>query len=155
MDWLEAHSPMRIDWASKLMAIPYNGSTVFLHGMHPTVPVGTTVEVVLLDSLPETNRSLEGSDQLHPDISRMLTEFAEVFSDPVGLPPSRSCDHAIPLIQGAQPFSVRPYRYPPVFFLKRQEVCQDILIRRITRGLSQYSDRSTRQRSNLKRSKQK
>lgn len=119
MDWLEAHSPMRIDWASKLMAIPYNGSTVFLHGMHPTVPVGTTVEVVLLDSLPETNRSLEGSDQLHPDISRMLTEFAEVFSDPVGLPPSRSCDHAIPLIQGAQPFSVRPYRYPPVFFFEK------------------------------------
>ena len=44
---------------------------------------------------------------------------------------------------------------PRLFFAKRQEVCQDILIRRITRGLSQYSDRSTRQRSNLKRSKQK
>jgi hypothetical protein len=41
-----------------------------------------------------------------------LNEFAKVFADPTGLP--ESSDHVIPLVQGAQPFSVGPYRYPSV-----------------------------------------
>jgi len=32
---------------------------------------------------------------------------------PTELPPSRSCNHSIPLIPGAQPVFIRPYRYPP------------------------------------------
>jgi hypothetical protein len=30
------------------------------------------------------------------------------------LPPARPCDHSIPLVPGAQPVQVRPYRYPPL-----------------------------------------
>lgn len=30
MDWLEAHSPMKVHWKQKWMSIPYNGSTAFL-----------------------------------------------------------------------------------------------------------------------------
>lgn len=48
MDWLEALSHMKVDWASKWMAIPYKGNTIFLHGLPAAVPVGTTVEVLLL-----------------------------------------------------------------------------------------------------------
>jgi len=29
------------------------------------------------------------------------------------MPPPRFCDHVIPLITGATPVNVRPYRYPP------------------------------------------
>jgi hypothetical protein len=32
---------------------------------------------------------------------------------PTELPPSQSCKHSIPLILGAQPVFIRPYRYPP------------------------------------------
>jgi hypothetical protein len=42
-----------------------------------------------------------------------LDEFSDVFQPPDSLPPSRACNHAIPLIPGAQPFYIRPYRYPP------------------------------------------
>lgn len=29
------------------------------------------------------------------------------------LPPKRACDHSIPLVPGAKPVHIRPYRYPP------------------------------------------
>jgi hypothetical protein len=36
-----------------------------------------------------------------------------LFDEPQGLPPSRPCDHAIPLTAGAQPFVIQPYGYSP------------------------------------------
>lgn len=36
-----------------------------------------------------------------------------MFDEPSGLPPAREFDHAIPLIPGAQPVNLRPYRYNP------------------------------------------
>jgi hypothetical protein len=36
-----------------------------------------------------------------------------LFQPPDSLPPSRACNHAIPLLPEAQPFYIRPYRYPP------------------------------------------
>lgn len=36
-----------------------------------------------------------------------------MFAKPTGLPPKRHINHAIPLIPGAQPFRLRPYKYTP------------------------------------------
>lgn len=36
-----------------------------------------------------------------------------MFAEPTTLPPRREADHQIPLLPGAQPVSVRPYRYSP------------------------------------------
>ncbi|XP_061338071.1 uncharacterized protein LOC133284947 [Gastrolobium bilobum] len=44
-------------------------------------------------------------------IWNILVRFHPVFQLPQGLPPTRGCDHAIHLIEGAKPVSVRPYRY--------------------------------------------
>jgi len=52
-------------------------------------------------------------------VEDILREFAEVFQEPKGLPSSRSHDHSILLIPGAQPVSVRPYRYP---FYQKAEI---------------------------------
>lgn len=48
-----------------------------------------------------------------PEIQQLVQEFAELFQEPSSLPPVRSCAHTIPLISGAQPFRLRPYRYNP------------------------------------------
>ncbi|GKE27719.1 reverse transcriptase, partial [Tanacetum coccineum] len=37
----------------------------------------------------------------------------DVFGIPVELPPQRSHDHRIPLVEGALPVNIRPYRHPP------------------------------------------
>ena len=46
-------------------------------------------------------------------ISQLIDEFSDLFHPPTSLPPSRACNHEIPLLPGAQPVFIRPYRYPP------------------------------------------
>ena len=48
-----------------------------------------------------------------PKLAQLLEDFSAVFEPPSGLPPERACDHNIPLVEGASPVVVRPYKYPP------------------------------------------
>lgn len=48
-----------------------------------------------------------------PEIQKLLQQFDDVFAPPTGLPPVRACDHQIPLVPGAKPVYIRPYRYAP------------------------------------------
>jgi hypothetical protein len=47
---------------------------------------------------------------LSVEIQSLIQEFASLFDKQSGLPPRSHC-HNIPLIQGATPFWLRPYRY--------------------------------------------
>jgi hypothetical protein len=114
MDWLQLHSPMRVDWSNKWMIIPYRGTLVCLQGVCPSFPSGAMVELRLLPEPHESGNSDSNADTvIDPRVKKVLAQFSEVFAEPAGLPPSRQCDHAIPLVSGAHPFNVRPYRYPP------------------------------------------
>ena len=58
--------------------------------------------------------SLEGLQaEIQPELQCVLKEFDDVFAVPKELPPSRPCDHKIPLMKGTNPVNVRPYRHPP------------------------------------------
>lgn len=57
------------------------------------------------------------ADEKVPDaiplvVFALLQEFQDVFDLPSGYPPSWPFDHPIPLVPGASPVQVRPYRYP-------------------------------------------
>lgn len=111
MDWLQLFSPMKVDWSQRWLAIPYNGATVRIQGV---LPSGTDSPDELLVQLFSLSEPTSQSDTLLPSaISQLLTEFPTVVTPPTELPPKRACDHEIPLVEGAQPVSVRPYRYPP------------------------------------------
>lgn len=43
-------------------------------------------------------------------VLQLLSEFEDVFQEPVGLPPPREQDHAITLKEGAPIPNIRPYR---------------------------------------------
>ncbi|XP_071923075.1 uncharacterized protein [Coffea arabica] len=63
--------------------------------------------------LASTNASEMTEGDQHPQETRdLLEEFSVVFQQLVSLPPVRTCDHEIPLKPGAQPFKLKPYRYP-------------------------------------------
>ena len=66
--------------------------------------------VVVLQSSQE-NQPVAPSE-MHPQISALLSEFSYVFQEPSDLPPKRSVDHGIPLIDDAKCINQRPYRLP-------------------------------------------
>uniref|UniRef100_A0A453CXS6 Uncharacterized protein n=1 Tax=Aegilops tauschii subsp. strangulata TaxID=200361 RepID=A0A453CXS6_AEGTS len=66
--------------------------------------------VIVLYQLEEGEK---GTSTEPPELQHLLVEFEDVFGEPSGLPPRRACDHTIPLVPGAQPVNIRPYRHKP------------------------------------------
>lgn len=60
----------------------------------------------------EEKASAQEERQLPEDLKQLLQEFQEVFQTLQGLPPKRSCDHQIPLLQPDKAVKIRPYHYP-------------------------------------------
>jgi hypothetical protein len=61
-----------------------------------------------------TCMQMEGTEvATNPMIQNVVENFADVFDIPTELPPNRVHDHRIPLVEGAQPVNVRPYKHPP------------------------------------------
>ncbi|XP_066365474.1 uncharacterized protein [Miscanthus floridulus] len=100
---------MQIDWQHKWVMIPYGQSTVRLQGKLRELPEGSVIQVTALSSDDHTQQ-----EYVPQAVSELLKEFESVFAPLAGYPPARLFDHAIPLILGASPMQVRPYRYPPL-----------------------------------------
>ncbi|WVZ73357.1 hypothetical protein U9M48_021672 [Paspalum notatum var. saurae] len=60
-------------------------------------------------------------------IQPLLAEFADVYETPTALPPSHACDHSIPLIPGARPVNIRPYRYTPAMKAEIEKQVHEML----------------------------
>lgn len=77
------------------------------------------ISIQLCDSNRDTATDLciiQATEELeYPQpISQLLTKYEHLFATPTSLPPHRNADHSIPLIPGAQPVKVRPYKYNPL-----------------------------------------
>ena len=71
-------------------------------------------------------------------ISQLIEEFSDLFQPPTSLPLSRACKHEIPLLSGAQPVFIWPYRYPPKLKDEIEAQVQEML----SQGLIQPSSSS-------------
>jgi hypothetical protein len=126
-----AFSPMEIHWKNKWMLLPYNNTKVLLQGNLPEHPPHTVLQL-----LPLTTACFAiDFSQFPEDLQAVLSEFSDLFQQPEGLPPSRACDHAIPLISGARPVSIGPYRYPPTLKTEIETQVQAML----SSGIIQHS----------------
>jgi hypothetical protein len=101
---------MLVHWGQKWLAVQYQGQTRVLHGVTSSSP-----RQILLQIDIAQQPAVPAKEQLQvPQFIRpLLDEYKDLFAEPTSLPPSRACDHQIPLILGAQPIFIRPYRYPP------------------------------------------
>jgi hypothetical protein len=66
---------------------------------------------------------------LPEDLQQVIWQFVDVFAPPSELPPSRVGDHKIPLIEGAQLFCLRPYRYNPAQKTEIESQIRDMLVK--------------------------
>ena len=110
MDWLEIFSPMIVGWQEKWLRIPYGDQFVVLQGDNSDPPEQVLVQLCLTTTIDSQDDSVLSSPV---EIQLLINQFAPLFAEPTSLPPSRACDHEIPLIPGARPVNIRPYRYPP------------------------------------------
>jgi hypothetical protein len=69
-------------------------------------------QAYLIRLLPPEQDSSQSHTVEASDVTDILSDFADIFEEPSGLPPSRACDHTIPIQEGSTPPNVRPYRMP-------------------------------------------
>ncbi|KAK9706599.1 hypothetical protein RND81_07G138000 [Saponaria officinalis] len=81
-------------------------------------PVANEPAVECLDiSLPVDSHQF-------PELQHLLQKYSTIFLEPKSLSPLRGhFDHKIPLIPGAIPVSIRPYRYP----LKQRDIIENLV----------------------------
>ncbi|WVZ17020.1 hypothetical protein V8G54_010002 [Vigna mungo] len=64
---------------------------------------------------------------MEPELVLLLHHYKTVFDIPTGLPPDRQQNHSIPLVEGASPVKVRPYRYPHSQKLQIEKMISEML----------------------------
>lgn len=116
---------MWIVWEAKLLQFQHQGKDILLKGIQGNI---TQVEPISLSQLFRMEQEnavahvvqlcaidskRHGDTHMPAEISTLLDEFHLVFSEPTELPKHREWDHAIPLLPGAKPVNIRPYRYTP------------------------------------------
>jgi hypothetical protein len=122
VNWFKLYNPVTFDFLARTVTIS-NGTSVHTFRDH-LLPA----EQLLISSdecakllqqgasgyilLPseEENSEIAETDTFPVELQSVLTEFQDIFAPPTGLPPHRDSDHQIPLIPGATPPNIRPYR---------------------------------------------
>jgi hypothetical protein len=108
LDWLAKFSPMTTHWAQGWISFARDDQVVVLYDESQCFCTHAVVELHLVQECDNTTDPV-----VPPEIQQILDTFAPVFTTPTGLPPHRQYDHHIPLIHGARPISIRPYRVAP------------------------------------------
>ena len=99
--FLRTLGPILWDFDDLCMAFSRGGRRVFWRG------IGSTQHDV------QSTQRLHALRQDGPALmERLLQSFEDLFAEPQGLPPVRSCDNRIHLQPNTAPVAVRPYRYP-------------------------------------------
>jgi len=124
IDWMYDVSPVTLDLPLRLLTVHQNGKPIELtdHTLPPQKCI-LTEEVMnkllsksILGYIIQINalhtERQEIVQKLSAEIEELINSFAEVFSEPTSLPPSRTCDHSVTLQPGAHPPNLRPYRVP-------------------------------------------
>lgn len=61
------------------------------------------------------------------EIMQVLAQYSEIFKEPKSLLPKRQFDHHIPLIPGAKPVNLRPYRYNHFQRIEMNKIVEKLL----------------------------
>jgi hypothetical protein len=91
----------------------------------------TTITIPELHTIVNEDSDPQDTTSLPPQIARLIAQYQGLFKEPSALPPPRADDRHIPLIPGAQPVNIRPYRYSPQQKTETENQVADMLKRGI------------------------
>ncbi|KAH0729581.1 hypothetical protein KY289_000769 [Solanum tuberosum] len=119
MDWIDMVTPITLHTRPHSISFMCDERLITLYGIQkdPEVtPVDTkalrrmlhcgTCDIVAELSLINDSMDNQEREVLHPGIRKLLQNHAAIFQEPTELPPEKTCDHAINLVSGAQPFNL-------------------------------------------------
>ena len=138
INWLAQYRPMQVDWLEKWIAFEKNGKPVKLQmreecaqiKMCQTVNIEKEIrnggEVIVAQVMlikPESNHT----KTQNKEIKQVLARYSEIFKESTTLPPKRQFDHHIPLIPGAKPVNLMPYRYSHFQRIEMNKIIEELL----------------------------
>ncbi|CAA7015063.1 unnamed protein product [Microthlaspi erraticum] len=136
VDWLRTLGKCEHDWDKHEMSFTYNGERITLFGDPALQSSGRSfkdnhslscLELVGWDIEAGELNQVEAVSEIPQQVQTLLDKFLEVFAAPTQLPPIRNREHAITLIPGAGPISVRPYKYPHAYKEEMEKLVAQML----------------------------
>ena len=139
VDWLRKHSPLQMDFILMEIRITTPKKTLVTF-VDETVPWERPPEIVdtadkVMDQAvcgfflftTACSEPIAAAQQVPQELQPVLQKYEKIFSSPTGLPPSRPCDHRIPLVEGTKVVNQRPYRVPHHQKEVLEKIIQDLL----------------------------
>ncbi|KAI5322789.1 hypothetical protein L3X38_031861 [Prunus dulcis] len=123
-EWLETLGLIEWDFKNKIMHFHLGEHSYCLTGIHSSPTTAIDAKLMTQTLLAEPEGFLAQLILCLPDhgdntttapplaLHHLLHTFSDLFNTPAALPPPCHIDHRIPLLPGATPVNVRPYRYP-------------------------------------------
>lgn len=124
VDWIYTHSPVGLDLRKREFSVTKDGGQIVTFKddtiQDHRLLIGTRKLYQLLKKkavgavivLNNSDKMDAPPKQVPAEIQSIIDEFQDVFQEPHQLPPLRSIDHAIPLIDDSKQVNQRPYRLP-------------------------------------------
>lgn len=124
--WLATLRDVVSNWQTQEMRFWHQGSPIHLRGItsplqHHSLNSWIIEHLNTLTTFQEPPSTLSCSQQTQ--LSDILSRFVSLFQSPQGLPPPRTIEHTINLIDVHGPICVRPYRYP---HLQKDEIQRQV-----------------------------
>jgi hypothetical protein len=146
IDWLQTTGDMNVNWGLKRLSFLHQGKSILLQGIQassiPCQPITIGRLEALLNSDADCHMvhlsEIKDPKETVPcpaPASDLLAEFADLFTEPHGLPPRREFDHKIALILGSRPVNLRPYHYNP----EQKDEIERQMAEMLCQGIIQFS----------------
>lgn len=130
--WLRLLGPILWDFIALTMEFTYIGKKCLLKGIQPgfnwcledlstfklSLQKSKGVLLHLISAFADVGLASVTMANSGP-LADLLQKYAAVFQEPKQLPPPRQHEHSIPLLEGTQLVSMRPYMYP---FYQKEEI---------------------------------
>lgn len=84
------------------------------------------------------NNTLQDWAMLLDNIQDVIHQFAHLFKQPTTLPPLRSIDHKIYVVNEEKLVHIKPYSYPHFLKLKFEKLIKEILYLRVIRTITSF-----------------